>query len=78
MSLVRYGLGVHIPVDGILHSHRREDLKCCIVLAGLALFYRPGCRGDSSSAVVGLTCVPSLFLVADVACGHPCGQRVMK
>jgi hypothetical protein len=24
---VRYELGVHIPGDGILHSHRRENIK---------------------------------------------------
>jgi hypothetical protein len=27
MSPVRYELGFYIPVDGILHSHRREYLK---------------------------------------------------
>jgi hypothetical protein len=26
--LVRYELGPYIPEDGILHSHRRENLKC--------------------------------------------------
>jgi hypothetical protein len=27
VSPVRYELGSHIPEDGILHSHRRENLK---------------------------------------------------
>jgi hypothetical protein len=27
MSPVRYELGFYIPEDGILHSHRRENLK---------------------------------------------------
>jgi hypothetical protein len=37
VSPVRYGLAVHIPVDGILHSHRREDLKSYMTLTGCAL-----------------------------------------
>jgi hypothetical protein len=28
---VKYELGFYIPEDGILHSHRREDLKCLSV-----------------------------------------------
>jgi hypothetical protein len=28
VSLVRYELGTYIPEDDILHSHRRENLKC--------------------------------------------------
>jgi hypothetical protein len=27
VSLVKYELGFYIPEDGILHSHRRENLK---------------------------------------------------
>jgi hypothetical protein len=27
VSPVRYELGIYIPEDGILHSHRRENLK---------------------------------------------------
>jgi hypothetical protein len=27
VSPVRYELGFYIPEDGILHSHRREELK---------------------------------------------------
>jgi hypothetical protein len=27
MSLVRYELGFYMPEDGILHSHRSENLK---------------------------------------------------
>jgi hypothetical protein len=27
VSSVRYELGVYIPEDGVLHSHRRENLK---------------------------------------------------
>jgi hypothetical protein len=29
MSPVKYELGVYIPEDDILHSHRRENLKSC-------------------------------------------------
>jgi hypothetical protein len=34
---VRYELGFYIPEDGILHSHRRENLKSYIALPGWAL-----------------------------------------
>jgi hypothetical protein len=34
VSPVRYELGFSISEDGILLSHRREDLKFYIVLAG--------------------------------------------
>jgi hypothetical protein len=27
VSPVKYEMGCYIPEDGILHSHRREDLK---------------------------------------------------
>jgi hypothetical protein len=37
VSHVRYELGVYIPEDGILHSHRRENLKSYIALTGWAL-----------------------------------------
>jgi hypothetical protein len=37
VSPVRYELGFYIPEDGILHSHRRENLKYYIALAGWAL-----------------------------------------
>jgi hypothetical protein len=30
VSPVRYELGFYIPEDGILHSHRRENLKSYI------------------------------------------------
>jgi hypothetical protein len=30
MSLVRYELGFYIQEDGILHSHRRGNLRCYI------------------------------------------------
>jgi hypothetical protein len=33
MPPVRYKLGFYIPEDGILHSHRRENLKSYIALA---------------------------------------------
>jgi hypothetical protein len=33
-------LGFYIPEDGILHSHRREDLKPYITLTGWALYWR--------------------------------------
>jgi hypothetical protein len=28
VSRVKYELGFYIPEDGILHTHRRENLKC--------------------------------------------------
>jgi hypothetical protein len=37
VSLVRYERGYYIPEDGILHSHRRENLKSYIALTGWAL-----------------------------------------
>jgi hypothetical protein len=30
---VRYEMGLYMPEDGILHSHRREILKSSIILA---------------------------------------------
>jgi hypothetical protein len=32
MSPVRYELGFYIPEEGILHSHRHENLECYIAL----------------------------------------------
>jgi hypothetical protein len=37
MSPVKYELGFHIPEDGILHSHLRENLKSYIALTGWTL-----------------------------------------
>jgi hypothetical protein len=37
MSPVMYELGFYIPEDDILHSHRRENLKCYIELTGWTL-----------------------------------------
>jgi hypothetical protein len=37
MSPVRYELGAYIPEDGILHSHRRENLKSSVALTGWTL-----------------------------------------
>jgi hypothetical protein len=37
VSPVRYELGFYIPDDGILHSHRRKNLKTYIALTGWAL-----------------------------------------
>jgi hypothetical protein len=34
VSAVRYELGVDIPEDDILHSHRRENLKSYIAITG--------------------------------------------
>jgi hypothetical protein len=34
---VKYELEFYIPEDGILHSHRRENLKSDIALTGWAL-----------------------------------------
>jgi hypothetical protein len=37
VSPVRYELGFYIPKDDILHSHRRENVKYYIALAGWIL-----------------------------------------
>jgi hypothetical protein len=37
VSAVKYELGLYIPEDDILHSHRRETLKSYIALTGLTL-----------------------------------------
>jgi hypothetical protein len=37
MFRVRYELGFCIPEDGILHSHRLENLKSYIAITGRAL-----------------------------------------
>jgi hypothetical protein len=43
VSAVKYELGFYIPEDDILHSHRRENPNCYIVLS------------TSSRSVLGLT-----------------------
>jgi hypothetical protein len=40
VSPVKYELGFDIPEDGILHSHRRENLKSYIALTGWTLWRR--------------------------------------
>jgi hypothetical protein len=40
VSPVRYELGFYIPEDGILHSHRRENLRSYITLTGCTLWQR--------------------------------------
>jgi hypothetical protein len=37
---VKYELGFYIPEDGILHSHRRENLKFYTALTGWDLWRR--------------------------------------
>jgi hypothetical protein len=37
VSPVKYELCLYIPEDGVLHSHRRENLKSYIALTGWAL-----------------------------------------
>jgi hypothetical protein len=37
VSPVKYELGFYIPEDGILNSHRRENLKSYIALTGWTL-----------------------------------------
>jgi hypothetical protein len=37
VSPVKYELGVYIPEDGILHSHRRVNHKSYIALTGWAM-----------------------------------------
>jgi hypothetical protein len=38
VSPVRYELGFYIPENGILHSHRSENLKSYIALTGGAMY----------------------------------------
>jgi hypothetical protein len=40
VSPARYELGFYIPEDGILRSHRRENLKSHTALSGWALYHR--------------------------------------
>jgi hypothetical protein len=40
VSPVRYYQGFYIPEDGILHSHRRENLESYIALTACALWRR--------------------------------------
>jgi hypothetical protein len=40
VSFVKYELGFYITEDGILHSHRRENLKSYIALTGWGLYWR--------------------------------------
>jgi hypothetical protein len=40
MSPVRYELGFCIPEYGVLHNHRRENLKSYMALTGWALYRR--------------------------------------
>jgi hypothetical protein len=40
VSPLRYELDVYIPEDGILHRHRRENLKSYIALTGWTLSWR--------------------------------------
>jgi hypothetical protein len=37
MCPVKYELGIYIPEDGILHSHRRENLRPYIAFTGWTL-----------------------------------------
>jgi hypothetical protein len=43
---VKYELGFYNPEDGILHSHRRENLKSYIALTGWTV-----CRRSNVSSV---------------------------
>jgi hypothetical protein len=38
VSPVKYELGFYIPEDGILHSHRRQNVKSYIALTGFVLY----------------------------------------
>jgi hypothetical protein len=39
MSPVKYGLGLYIPEDDILHRHRRKNFKYYIALTGWTLYW---------------------------------------
>jgi hypothetical protein len=38
MFLVRYELGFYIPEDGVLHSHRLENLRSHMISLSIAVF----------------------------------------
>jgi hypothetical protein len=40
VSPVRSELSIYIPEDGILHSHRRENLESYVALIGCTLYRR--------------------------------------
>jgi hypothetical protein len=61
MSPVRYKLGFYIPEDGILHSHRRENLNPYVVfrlsaklLPNLALNFSSGQRFGSVRPLISV------------------------
>jgi hypothetical protein len=49
VSPVRYEFGLYIPEDGILHSHRRENLKSNTILCTFCLSVRGRLRTQGSS-----------------------------
>jgi hypothetical protein len=62
VSHVKYELGFYIPEDGILHSHRRENLKSyCIYLARYARVSR--LVGVPSAVWIGATAPLDLYLM---------------
>jgi hypothetical protein len=59
MSPVRYELGFYIPEDGILHSHRRDNLKSYI---RFARFSCDEIKLQYLFLVVGINCSRMLLL----------------
>jgi hypothetical protein len=65
VSPVKYELGVYIPEDGILHSHRREYLRI-VQIFSLNTVYRGSGRGrgrGSGSDCYSEGCTKWLLLV---------------
>jgi hypothetical protein len=53
VSPVKYELGFYIPEDGILHSHRREDLKSYVLKN-----YSRG-KGENKNALISTAVIPT-------------------
>jgi hypothetical protein len=93
VSPVRYELGFYIPEDGILHSHRRENLKsymvltyCCIGKTRGTMFHvnedrkYPGGGPNNASAEKGLSHGINLLGQTCLvpACGFGCMQNLPR
>jgi hypothetical protein len=63
----------HIPEDGILHSHRRENLKSYTVLIQFLAVGWDSAR-SASRPLFGLLCQP--WMVDDDECGAVSGMRI--
>jgi hypothetical protein len=66
MSPVRYEQGFYIPEDDILHSYRRENLKCYIVV--FVVFVLAGCIVYVLAVVVSFIVVFLYCICASFVC----------